>query len=310
MKIVAIVGVEGSGKTVMLAGLGELYSHPDERGYFLCPKNFATASYVSDKIQRMRNGEWPTATAGDVMQGLDWVLRKKVPGQRPSDICEVSFLDFAGEVYRTAFGIQKDDGNDELVQEAASLKKYIRETDELIVLINLRDVISKGLSDSRVQESMWITNEILSFALDDSKGRNPPRAAIVISQADSYKDTIESCGGPAGILKKYLPHVWNNYDWLDIFDASAVDKSVLDDNGNIIPAPDFRLVGLRPIMSWIKGEDIHTKDEKPSRLKLKEGVKLDITNETDDGVNGRSLACFLILAFVLLIVVCAKSCAH
>lgn len=35
MKKVVIVGVEGSGKTVMLAGLGELYSRLDEQGYFL-----------------------------------------------------------------------------------------------------------------------------------------------------------------------------------------------------------------------------------------------------------------------------------
>ncbi|MBR0505136.1 MAG: four helix bundle suffix domain-containing protein [Kiritimatiellae bacterium] len=41
MKKVAIVGVEGSGKTVMLA---------DEEGYFLAPKNFGTAAY----------GEWET----------------------------------------------------------------------------------------------------------------------------------------------------------------------------------------------------------------------------------------------------------
>ena len=38
MKKGAIVGVEGSGKTVMLAGLGELYSRPDADGYFLAPK--------------------------------------------------------------------------------------------------------------------------------------------------------------------------------------------------------------------------------------------------------------------------------
>ena len=40
MKKVAIIGVEGSGKTVMLAGLGDLYSHADDDGYFLSPQNF------------------------------------------------------------------------------------------------------------------------------------------------------------------------------------------------------------------------------------------------------------------------------
>ena len=91
MKKVAIVGVEGSGKTVMLAGLGDLYTYPDEDGYFLAPKNFGTAAYVAEKMERMRKGEWPTATAGDEMQGLDWTLKHgntEVKGP-PESVCEV-----------------------------------------------------------------------------------------------------------------------------------------------------------------------------------------------------------------------------
>ena len=253
MRKVAIVGVEGSGKTVMLAGLGELYSHPDPEGYFLCPKNFQTATYVAEKIARMRKGEWPTATAEDVLQGLDWTLRKRLgPGQRPSDVCEVSCLDFAGEVYRLAFGIRQGTAPDELSDEVNSLLTYIRDADDLIVLINLRDIIVQGASDPRVQEAMWITNEILSYALDKRDDGRTPRAAIVLSQADSYAVTIKSCGGPKGVLARYLPHVANNYDWLDVLAASAVDKTVMDDNGNTVPAPDFQPTRLRVIMHWIR----------------------------------------------------------
>ena len=251
-KSVAIVGVEGSGKTVMLAGLGALYSLPDGDGYFLSPQNFSTAAYVADKIQRMRRGEWPAATAGDEMQGLDWTLRRKTTGQCPSDACGVSFLDFAGEVYRTAFGIRKNDGHAELAKEAESLRQYIRGADDLIVLINLRDVINKGVDDHRTQESMWITNEILKYAMDESNGRLRPRAAIVLSQADSYEATIKACGGPAGVLKKYLPHVWANYDWLDILTASAIGKDALDDDGNTLPDKELQFTGLKPIVEWIK----------------------------------------------------------
>ena len=252
MRKVAIVGVEGSGKTVMLAGLGELYSHPDPDGYFLCPKNFQTASYVSEKIARMRKGEWPTATAEDVLQGLDWTLRKRQgPGTRPRDVCEVSCLDFAGEVYRYAF-VRQEATPYALRDEVQSLKDYVREADDLIVLINLRDIIVHGDGDTRVQEAMWITNAILSYALDEQGGRAIPRAAIVLSQADSYANTIRSCGGPKGVLARYLPHVANNYDWLDVLAASAVDKTWVDDNGNVVPAPDFQSTGLRVIMNWIQ----------------------------------------------------------
>ena len=256
MKKVAIVGVEGSGKTVMLAGLGDLYMYPDEEGYFLSPKNFSTAAYVAEKIERMRKGEWPAATAGDEMQGLDWTLERKKPGMRssPEKICEVSFLDFAGEVYRTAFGIGS--GDQSLEEQAEALKRYVSEADDLIVLINLRDVIVHGVRDLRVQEAMWITKAILDTALGDKADKDAPRAAIVLSQSDSYAATIKACDGALGVLCKYLPYVANSYGWLDVFSASAVDKTVLDENGNAVPAADFTTQGLLPIMKWICGGEV------------------------------------------------------
>ena len=255
MRKVAIVGVEGSGKTVMLAGLGDLYTYPDEEGYFLSPKNFSTASYVSEKIARMRKGEWPSATAGDEMEGLDWTLKRRVLGvrNRPESVCEVSFLDFAGEVYRTAFGIGAGDSS--LTDQAEQLKRYVREADGLIVLINLRDVIVHGMGDTRVQEAMWITKAILDAAHAEDVGHSPPRAAIVLSQADSYADTIKDCGGPMGVLRKHLPYVANDYGWLDVFSVSAVDKTKQDAEGNLVPAADFTAKGLRPIVRWLLSEN-------------------------------------------------------
>ena len=254
MKKVAIVGVEGSGKTVMLAGLGDLYTYPDEDGYFLAPRNFGTAAYVAEKIERMRRGEWPSATAGDEMQGLDWTLKRREPGARkPAEVvCEVSFLDFAGEVYRAAYGISGA-GDASLEEQVEKLKQYVCGADGLIVLINLRDVIASGLRDKRVQEAMWITKSILDTALGDDAGKNAPRAAIVLSQADSYAATIKSCGGAQGVLEKYLPHVAAEYGWLDVFAANAVDKTDLDDDGNVVPAEDFTTQGLLPILKWIRG---------------------------------------------------------
>ena len=291
MKKVAIVGVEGSGKTVMLAGLGELYSRPDENGYYLAPKNFGTAAYVSEKIARMRKGEWPTATADDEVQGLDWTLKQRASGmrRRPKSLCEVSFLDFAGEVYRAAYGISGE-GNSMLAEQVDVLRQYVRGADDLIVLINLRDVIANGLGDTRVQEAMWITKAILDTALGEDAGENVPRAAIVLSQADSYAETIKACGGAEGVLEEYLPHVANEYGWLDIFAASAVDKTVLDDNGTMVPAPDFTSSELRPIMDWVmngldnldKGRDGEKPKRDPSRSKRQKAATRSKTMREDD----------------------------
>lgn len=252
MRKVAIVGVEGSGKTVLLAGLAELYLRPDAKGYFLAPKNFRTASYVSTIIGRMRAGKWPSATAEDAMHGLDWTLKRKSDvGAPPTEICELSCLDFAGEIYRRAFVDQAAAARYEDPEQIEKLWEYVARADVLIVLVNLRDVIYKGAVDRRVTEALWVTNGLLDEALKPRAGRVPPRAAIVLSQADRYAAEISKCGGPRGALAKYLPTLSASYDWLDVFAACTVDKTMLDKDGYEIPAPDFATNGLKPIMDWI-----------------------------------------------------------
>ena len=245
---VAIVGVEGSGKTVMLAGLGNLYSRADEDGYFLSPQSFSTHRYVTNIIRDMREGRWPAATSVDTLKSLDWSLKRQEGRNRPEQICEISFLDFAGEVYRAAFGINEAP-NEDVAEQVEALKEYLAGADYVIVLINLRDIID-NVQDERTEESMWITNKILETALAERDDADVPRAAIVLSQADNYAAILEKYGGAPGTLEKYLPYVYNEYSWLDIFSAQAVDKTEMDADGNIVPARDFTTEGLKPIMDW------------------------------------------------------------
>ena len=259
MKKVAIVGVEGSGKTVMLAGLGDLYSHMDDGGYFLSPQNFGTHRYVTGIIKGMREGRWPAATSVETLKSLDWSLKRQEGRSRPEQVCEISFLDFAGEVYRAAFGIS-DAPSDDVAEQVESLKEYLAGADFVIVLINLRDIID-NVQDDRTEESMWITNKILETALEERDGADAPRAAIVLSQADNYAAILERCGGASGTLAEYLPHVYNEYSWLDIFSAQAVDKTEMDDDGNLVPACDFTTDGLKPIMDWVLKNVVEGEDE-------------------------------------------------
>ena len=244
----------------MLAGLGDLYSRPDDKGYFLAPKDFNTSSYVAELMGRLRNGIWPAATADDVFQDLEWTLRRRSDtGGRPTDICELSCLDFPGEVYRKAFvenantvaGITLTDTGkkvpEEMHRQIENLWNYIERADSLIVLVNLGDVITHGLADRRVHESIWVTSAILEQALKERPGRVIPKTAIVLSQADIYEATIKECGGAKGALEKYLPHVHNSYGWLDAFAAYTVDKTRLDDDGAVVPDPAFTTEGLRRI---------------------------------------------------------------
>ena len=284
LRRISIVGVEGSGKTVMLAGLGDIYSRPDNKGYFLAPKNFNTSAYVAELMERLRSGIWPAATADDLFQGLEWTLRRSpAGGGRPTDICELSCLDFPGEVYRKAFvedtntvaGVTLTDSEKkvpaEMQRQIEALWSYIERADSLIVLVNLGDVITHGLANRRVHESIWVTSAILEQVLKERPGRTIPKTAIVLSQADIYEATIRACGGAKGALEKYLPQVHSSYGWLDVFAAHAIDKTRLNDDGAVVPDPAFTSEGLRPIMDWLLGKEAQqekAKKPKGSHLRI------------------------------------------
>ena len=247
MAQVTIVGVEGSGKTVLMTAMGALYERPDTEGYFLSPENPAAFDFVKMQMDIMRNGQWPAATLTDSLRYLNWSLFKKSTSG-PQRIAELSFLDFAGEIYRLAFGDHDKSEKHGFEDEISALQEHIKKADVLITLINLSDIINGTVSNYRTRETMWLTKAILDFT---QKNGNAKHTAIVFSQADTYKDIINDLGGPEKTLQKYLPHVANMYDNCPVFAVSAVDKTTVDNDGIMIPSSDFTSSGIKNLITWI-----------------------------------------------------------
>lgn len=246
MRKISIVGVEGSGKTVLLSAIGDKYENPDVSGVFMSPENARAFGFVKLHMEAMRNGQWPAATTTN--SNLDWTLFKKTDSAKET-ICQLSLLDFAGELYRLCFGEHFEDEIGNWAEEMEILKKHIAESDMLIVIVNLSDVINASPSNPRARETMWLTKSVIDYA---TRNGNDKDVAIVFSQADIYKLEIESCGGKEAALQKYLPHVANVYDNLPIFAVSAINKTIPDENTGIaIPAHDFKSEGLDELMEWI-----------------------------------------------------------
>ncbi len=262
MKNISIVGVEGSGKTVMMAAIGEQWEKPDERGYFLSPENAPTYGFSKKVMGTMRQGRWPSATPIDTMTALEWTLRYKKDNVQKT-IANVSLMDFAGEIYRLAFVDNQRSGG-EYKDKVTALRTYVDQADVLIVLVNLSDIIDGSMSDDRTLDAAWVTKSVLDYATSGDV-EHRPQVAIVFSQADSYLHIIESLGGERNALDKYLPHVASLYDHLPIFTATAVDRTIVDDEGVELPSPDFQSTGLRPLMDWIihiAEQDKAVQDEK------------------------------------------------
>ena len=246
MKKVAIIGPEGSGKTVMLAGLGSLYERPDENGYYLEPIDRKTYSYVNGLVHGMRNGLWPAATEIDAQKRLTWNLRQK-DGESSGDIiCRISFFDFAGEIYRDAFGRDKGVAQKHK-EESRLLCRSVRQADVVFVLVNLSDIITGRGGSARATEIGWATKSMLDYIYAPNVSASPT-TVIVLSQADSYKAIIETEGGPKETLEKYLPVVSNTYSNVEVITVASVDRVVLDDEGNTVPDGEFTFAGLKVMM--------------------------------------------------------------
>ena len=267
MNKIAIVGVEGSGKTVLMAAMGDKYKSPDANGIFLKPVNRETFAYCEKLMGQMQDGKWPIATGTAITDNLRWTLTKKIADGDDDKIAELSFLDFGGEIYRLAFGGGEHDEPDEDTKNAiAQLRSHVEEAEVLIVLVNLSDIINGKRNEERTIEMNWLSQAILSFAYDEA---NKSSVALVFTQADSYAETITDCGGLRGVLTKYMPTVDTSYGKrLALFSVAAVNKTVPapDGSGFQVPSPDFKPQGLENLVSWVVNYVVEVRRRKEQRV--------------------------------------------
>lgn len=246
---VAILGVEGSGKTVLFSVMGDRYETPDRNGLFLSPLNRETYSYCKMGMAALRKGTWPSATTPEASVELDWqLMKKRWGGKAGRPLARLSFLDFAGEVYRKTFGGGGREGGVADERNAVErLRRHVKKADVLIVLVDLSKIINGDDGDARTIEMNWLSQAILSEARKKS-------VALVFTQADRYSETIRQCGGVRGALAKYLPVVNSTYgSKLPLFAVAAVDATVpfADDPTFMCPAPDFGSMGFEELMRWM-----------------------------------------------------------
>ena len=263
MKKIAIVGVEGSGKTVLMAVMGDKYESPDANGVFLQPMNRETYSYYTKETAKLRDGQWPFATESSVLE-LDWMLKRQSGPDMPQEqLGQISFLDFGGEIYRIAFA---DKSQEELeaidkarMDAAERLKSHVREADVLIVLVNLNDILTGKRGEMRTIEMNWLSQSILSYAFGEA---GKTSVAIVFTQSEQYANIIEGCGGLRGTLATHMRPVNSSYgNRLTLFAVSAVSKTITDGSGRLIPASDFEPQGLELLMGWV----VHVMDTENRR---------------------------------------------
>ena len=270
MKRISIVGVEGSGKTVLMSVLGVKYVSPNRDGLFLSAVDKDTYMKCSRMVNEMDAGIWPGATLPGTMQDLKWHLMRanSRSGRTPRRIGDIHFLDFAGEDYKAAFG----DGQEKayaaksVEKSVEKLKEHVSQSDVLLVLMNMDDVVVSTDDDvearDRKSEVLWLTRSILEYAFRQGVGD----FALVFTQKDKYEGYCEK--GVEWMYRKYLPNVESLFPCLPLFAVSAVRVRPDHVTGKMVPVPGSdKSDGIDEVLKWMaeKVEQAEKREERNVR---------------------------------------------
>ena len=240
---IAIVGVEGSGKTVLMAGLSECYKQISDTEPYLMPENQAAFMFMQQIPHKLRvDREWPEQTRIDSLRLMQWTLRygSEILG-------EIEMLDYPGELYRIAFGEHTEAEADAVRPELDEFLEHVTGADTLVVLLNLAHLDDLGVS-SRNAETVWITRGIFDFA---KKLPNIKRKLLAFTQADRYADEVRSAGGAEALFASKLSMLKTLNPELKAIAVSAVDG--MDADGR--PKEGYSVAGCLEFMRGMLVEE-------------------------------------------------------
>ena len=238
MSRVAIVGVEGSGKTVLMTALADLYGKPSADSPYLMPENQSAFSFMTQIPHKMREAhQWPAATAIASMKHLKWTIRI---GQNV--LMDLEMLDYPGELYRMAFGERKKEEIAPYLEQVHEFLEHLVTADILVVLLNLRDAMDIG-ANARNNETVWLTRGIFDYS---RKLPNIQKRLLLFTQSDRYPDELSGSGGLVAAKEKYMPMLHVLYP-----DLECAAVSVATDASDT-PASTFSAShGVTGLMRWL-----------------------------------------------------------
>lgn len=246
---IAIIGMEGSGKTVLITTLAKRLSTIDHRGIFLNPQGVRTLRYVEEVWQRLQSGDWPPSTPEATVLELRWKLQ--IVGELE---CDVRLVDPAGQDIRLLFGDERILDLEQLPEQHRPLADYCRSASIVLFLLNLRDIIGEG------DPSRRSANEAALKSAMDCLGNtdHERRVCLVLTQIDLYRELAQQVGGWRELLAKEVPYIYGAHVHgraVAVHAVAAVSDTTpgQDEQGSPrrFPTPGFQSEGLDQLVDWL-----------------------------------------------------------
>lgn len=262
MPNIAVVGTDGSGKTVFITTLAKRFSTDNALGAFMDPRTRRTVLYVEQAWETLSNSEWPASTSPGELFDLRWQIKW---GWLAGDI---RLVDCAGHDLRLLFaGADEQTPVENLPSHLKELREYCLSAHILLLMINLKDFMGESNVERRVANE-WA----LKYLLDSWTCRTRGRCALVFSQVDQYKAEVHREGGWKAVVKRYLPNVYGAHlgnGNIAVMAVASVNETTVTSDGHRVPARGFSSHGLEAMVTWI-GQQIRSVVEEEQQREAEE----------------------------------------
>ena len=268
---IAIIGLEGSGKTVLMSVLAKRLSVPKD-GCYLDPVGIQTMKRVEGTWAALQRGEWPPSTPPGEMFSLNWKLYIKRYDQKVE--ADIRLIDLAGQDTRQLFN--NDDIRRETREHLKPIAEYLANASIVLFALNIKDYIAETDDERRIENQA-----VLKSALDQLNGSK--KILLVFTQYDQYETFVNECGGLEAFCRKHIPYIYNAYlsteenvfgtQRIPTLCLSAVSDTQVqigaDSIARRVPVPNFSSRGLDELCKWIV-EDICAPYKEEQERKEKE----------------------------------------
>lgn len=249
---VAIVGIEGSGKTVLATMLAKRYCERRAGAPFFEAMSINTVRLVEKCWSTLQNCEWPPSTPIGEMSALHWRVHFS-----DSQVCDLKMIDAAGQDLRQLFGEQRINDFDALPQHLKNLADCICNANIVLLLVNLGDIC--GVSDSlRRQENEFAAKFIIDY-LQVKRTANPLRICLVLTQRDLYRGIFRQFTDERQLVQHHLPSLFSAHlasGEVGVLSVSAVANTCVElregQRARRIPVVPVQSQGLSKLMSWLQ----------------------------------------------------------
>lgn len=250
--MIAVIGMEGSGKTVLTTTLAKRLSTIDARGVFLNPQGVKTLRYVEQVWQTLQSGEWPPSTPPGQIFELRWKLQ--VAGEAE---CDLRLIDAAGQDLRGIFGEDQIESAQAMPSQLQSLAEYCRSSNVILFVVSLDSFIGEGDPRRRISNEAAIKS-----AMDHLSGHAlDKRICLVLTKWDLFTSLASQRGGWLELLAQELPYIFSShvrFKQIAVYPVSSVAQTRIqvDDNGQTFraPKPGFCSEGLDELVDWLVGQ--------------------------------------------------------